>query len=251
MAGPSSPGLDRDSLRTPLARSLPWTEGTGRRWRGWMQTPLMAPFVLLYIVISWVVFIPAAEPRGGKYWIDEQAVGHLLYHVPELSQDFPRALRTLLTAPWLNHDSLQLIYVTALLLMFGIIFEIREGTLRTVLIFFGTTFFSAVAGGAILHAIYTELWDIWALEEAWTRSWSGGSVGCFGLMGAMAGRARRPILLLAIFIAWEAFIWWANLRNYTSVFHLTALFAGFVATRYLIPARREDGTTHPSRMRPA
>lgn len=202
----------------------------------------MAPFALIYIAISWVLFVPAAEPRDGKYWIDEEAVGHLLYHIPELSQDFPRAIRSLLTAPWLNHDSLQLVYVTVLLLMFGVIFEIREGTVRTIVVFFGTTFFSAVAGGAILHGIYPALWDTWILENAWQRSWSGGSVGCFGLMGAIAGRARRPILLLAVFILWEAFIWWVNLRNYTSVFHLTALTTGFIATRYLIPPRlRETG----------
>lgn len=200
----------------------------------------MAPFVFAYIAVSWILFVPAAEPRNGKYWIDEDAVDHLLYHIPDLSRDFPIALRSLVTAPWFNHDSLQLVYVTALLLMFGVIFELREGTIRTVTIFFGTTFLSAVGGGAILHAIYPALWDTWILENAWHRSWSGGSVGCFGLMGALAGRARRPVPLLTVFVLWEAFIWWVNLRNYTSVFHLTALTAGFIATRWWLPPRHRE-----------
>lgn len=233
--------VNRMSIRTWLAPWLPWTDGTGRRLRGWPQVPRMAPFALFYLVVSWMLFIPAAELRNGKYWIDEEAVDHLLYHIPDLSQDFPRAMRSLVTAPWLNHDSLQLVYVTALLLLFGMIFELREGTVRTILVFFGTTFVSAVAGGLILRVIYPALWNIWVLENAWNRSWSGGSVGCFGLMGAIAGRARRPALLLAVFVLWEAFIWWVNLRNYTSVFHMTALTAGFFTSRYVLPARhRED-----------
>lgn len=235
---------DRYPLRDRLAPYLPWTDATGRRWRGWLRTPLMAPFAFIYMVISWVLFVPAAEQRNGKYWIDEEAVDHLLYHIPDLSQDFPKAMRSLLTAPWLNHDSLQLVYVTALLLIFGVIFEIREGTTWTVVVFFGTTFASAVAGGAILHGIYPGLWDTWVLENAWQRSWSGGSVGCFGLMGALAGRTRRPILLLTVFLLWEAFIWWVNLRNYTSVFHITALITGFVATRYVIPPRHRASSDH-------
>ncbi|HEV2066483.1 MAG TPA: hypothetical protein VGR08_06590 [Thermomicrobiales bacterium] len=229
-------------VRHRLAPYVPWTEATGRRWRGWMRLPLMAPFALGYIAASYAVFIPAAERRNGKYWIDEEAVGHLLLHIPDLSRDLPQAIRSLVIAPWLNHDSLQLIYVTALLLIFGIIFEVREGTLRAIAIFFGTTFVSTVVAGAILHAIYPNVWDIWVLENAWHRSWSGGSAGCFGLMGAIAGRTRRPGLLLAIFILWEAFIWWVNLRNYTSVFHLSALAAGFIATRYLLPPRHREPT---------
>lgn len=214
---------------------LPWTDGTGRRRSGWRDAPVFTP---AYIIASWLLFIPAAERINGKWSIDEEAVGHLLYHVPDLSRDFPLALRSLLTAPWLNHDSLQLIYVTALLLIFGLVFEVREGTIRLVLVFFGTTFLSAIAGGLVLDAIYPELWDTRMLEKAWERTWSGGSVGCFGVMGAIAGRTRRPFALVLIFLAWEGFLWWVNLRSYTSVFHITALGAGFVATRFLIPPVR-------------
>lgn len=232
------------SIGYRLAPWLPWTDGTGRRWRGWRHLFRAAPFSLGYLVASWAIFVPIAEPRGGKYWIDEEALGHLLYHVPDLGRDFPRAIRSLLTAPWLNHDSLQLIYVTVLLLMFGVVFESLEGTVRTVVVFFGTTFVSAVGGGALLHVVYPELWDTPLLENAWNRSWSGGSVGCFGLMGALAGRARRPGLLVAVFLLWEAFIWTVNLRNYTSVFHLTALTAGFMASRYMLPTHHREDSPH-------
>jgi len=223
---------------------LPWTDGAGRRWRGWKQAPLTIPFVIVYIVLAWILFIPAAERRGRHYWIDDDAVGHLLFSVPDLTGDPLRAIRSIVTGPWINHDSLQLMYVTALLLMFGAVFEVREGTLRMMLIFFGTSFFAALFGGFLLHAIYPHMWDTRFFEIAWNRYWTGGSAGCFGLLGALAARARRPVLLLALFISWECFIWWVNLRNYTSAFHFSAMTAGFLATRlWLPPIRRATGYT--------
>lgn len=232
------------SRRCRFAAQFPWTDGTGRPLRRWWQLPLMIPFVVIYIVAAWMFFVPAAEFRDGLYWIDEDAVGHLLFHIPDLLAQPLRALRSLLTGPWLNHDSLQLVYVTALLMTFGAIFELREGTLRIILLFFGTSFAAALLSGFLLHLIYPHLWDIRFLENAWNRSWSGGSAGCFGVMGAIAARARRPFLLLAIFVAWECAIWWINLRNYTSVFHLFAMASGFAIARWsLAPIRRQPART--------
>ena len=225
---------------TPLARFIPWTDGTGRLWCGWKRLPVTIPFVVAYIVIAWGLFIPAAERRGGLYWIDEDAVGHLLFRIPHLTDDPPRAFRSIVTGPWINHDSLQLIYVTALLLIFGIVFEVREGTLRLVLIFFGTSFVAALVAGVLLHLVYPHLWDTRLFEVAWNRYWTGGSAGCFGLLGAVAARARRPELLLAVFVVWECAVWWIILRNYASAFHLSAMAAGFLATRWLLPPFRRS-----------
>jgi hypothetical protein len=231
------------TVRDRLAPFLPWSDGTGRRWRGWARAPWMIPFVPFYLILIWVLFVPAAERRNGTYWIDDEAVEDLLFHIPDLSQDLPAASLSLVTAPWLNHDSIQLIYVTILLLLFGLVFELREGPARTMLIFFGTTAAAAVIAGIALHLIYPELLDRPFLEKAWRRTWSGGSAGCFGLMGAFAARARRPGPLLTFFILWELFILWVNLRSYTSVFHYTSLVTGFLVTRYLLPPVRRAPIT--------
>ncbi len=76
----------------PLARFSPWTDGTGCPWRGWKRLPAMIPFVIGYILVAWIVFIPAAERRGRHYWIDDDAVGHLLFQIPDLTGDPPRAI---------------------------------------------------------------------------------------------------------------------------------------------------------------
>ncbi len=228
----------RTSLRTRLAPYLPWTDGTGRTVGSWRYLPVVVACSVGYLILSWLLFVPLSyDDGGGKYRIDEERVDPYIYRIPDLSEDFFHALRSLLTAPFLNHDGLQLIYVTLLMLLFGVIFEIREGPRTTVLVFFGSTFFAAIFGGVVLHLIYPELWGASFLERAWERTWSGGSAGCFGLMGGLAARARKPWLLLGIFGLWEVFIEYVNLRSYTTVFHFAALFAGFVAVRYLIPPR--------------
>jgi len=217
---------------------LPWTDGTGKRWRGWKLLPLTIPFVIIYNIVAWVVFVPAADKRGRHYWIDDDTVGHLLFQIPNLTADPRQAVLSIVTGPWINHDSLQLIYVTALLLLFGAVFEVREGTIRLMLIFFSTSFVAALFSGFLLHLIYPHIWDIRFFEIAWNRNWTGGSAGCFGLLGALAARARRPWMLVSLFVAWECFIWWVNLRNYTSVFHFSAMATGFAITCWWLPPIR-------------
>ena len=244
----SSAVPERRFRRLPgwLAAYLPWTDGTGRPWRGWARLPLAAPFVLGYLVLSWVLFVPAASRTNGKYAIDQVRADAFLYHIPDLSRDPLRAARSLLTAPFLNHDSVQLVYVTILLLLFGVIFEAKEGTRATVLLFFGTTLAGAIAGGILLHALYPEVLDTPLLARAWERTWSGGSAGCFGLMGALAARARSPWPLLGLFLVWELNVGWWYLRGYTPALHLTALLAGFLVTRYAVPRREHGAVQRPA-----
>jgi hypothetical protein len=207
----------------------------GRVDAGWTHVfrtlPRRAPFVTFYLVASWALFVPAARFRDGKVNIDKERIEGFLYHIPHLSEDFPRALRSLATAPLFNHNLVQIGYVTALLLLFGVAVETRYGPARTAALFFGANFVAALAAGSLLHLLYPELWDAEVATIAWARWWAGGSAGCFGLMGAFAAGARRPWRVLGLFLLWElnAAIWY--LQNYTSAFHLIALATGFLAAR--------------------
>ena len=227
----SPPGL------TPFR---PWADGSGRAWPGWRGLPRAAPFVPVYLAVSWLLFLPTAKPVPGNYVIDAARVRPLLYHIPDLSRNPPATLAAAVTAPWLNHNAVQLLYVTALLLLFGLVFEVREGTARTAAIFLGTTVAGALGAGLLLHALYPEVWANAFAERAWQRTWSGGSAGCFGVMGALAARARRPWPLLALFALWEVNVVWWYLREYTPAFHLTALAVGFLAARYAVPPPKRE-----------
>jgi hypothetical protein len=221
-----------------LTPFLPWTDGRGRPWPGWRRAPRAARFLAVYLAASWALFLPMAERTPGNYSIDTDRVRPFLYHIPDLLQNPLHALATLASAPWLNHNAVQLVYVTALLLVVGVPFEAREGAARTAAFFFGTTLAGAVGAGLLLHALYPEVWDSAFAARAWERTWSGGSAGTFGLMGALAARARRPWPLLGLFVFWEANVVGWYLREYTPAFHLSALPAGFVAARYAVPPVR-------------
>ena len=227
-----------------MASFLPWTDGTGRCLPCLRRLPLAAPFVLLYLLVSWALFIPLAWRAGGSA-IDQQRVRDYVYAIPDLTERPFAVVRALLTAPFLNHNDVQLVYVTVLLLAFGIIFEVREGTRRTMLIFFATTWVGAVVAGVLLHLIYPELLDHDLLRRAWQRTWSGGSAGCFGLLGAMTARARRPWPLAVLIVLWELNVAWWYLKHYTPAFHLTAFVTGFLVTRFLLPPRPRRRESRP------
>jgi hypothetical protein len=194
-----------------------------------------------YLAVSWALFLPAAEPAPGNVVIDTERVRPFLFAIPDLTENLARALVAMATVPWLNHNLVQLAYVTVLLLLVGVPFEAREGTLRTVALFFGTTVAGALVAGALLHALYPEVWSGPFADRAWERTWSGGSAGAFGLIGATAARARVPWPMLALVVLWEAALVWLYLREYTPAFHLSALAVGFAVARYVLPPRRRTG----------
>jgi hypothetical protein len=155
----------------------------------------------------------------------------LYFYIPDLSEAPARALVSLITGPWLNVGTVQLVYVTVLLVLFGGYMESRDGSVRTASVFFATTFVAAVGAGAALHVIYPALIDNDSIRFSWERAWGGGSAGCYGILGARAARSRWPGLMLGVFASWEAFVWAVNLRSYTVAFHIIAGGSGFGLVR--------------------
>ena len=229
--------MSGDGWNRRLASVLPWGERGGRYFPRPRQVGRGSPAVMLYILVSIALFLPTARRVPGNYVTDQDPVRHLFFAIPDLSERFGLALRSLFTAPFFNHNAVQLVYVIILLMLVGIPFEFHEGSIRSIVIFFATSFTGAVSAGLLLHVIYPSLIDTPLLAGAWERSWSGGSAGCFGLMGATAARAPVPWLMLMLFVAWEATVVTVYLREYTPAFHLSALLAGFLLGRYVIRPR--------------
>lgn len=233
LADPVHPGA------SPLAPYLPWRQVPGRAWPAWHRVPLRAPATLGYLLASWALFLWLGEPGIKGWWgLDTVRYEAFLYEIPDLSRAPLEALASLGTAPFLNHDHVQLIYVTFLLGLFGLPFEVREGTGRAAVVFAVTGLVGALVAGIALHGLVAIWPDVGFIEHAWERTWSGGSVGAFGLMGALAARARRPAPVFGFFVFWELNVGVWELRSYTPAFHLTALVTGFLLARaWMGPAR--------------
>jgi MFS transporter, UMF1 family len=233
--------------RGPLAGLAPWGDGSGRPLPRPWYLPVRAPFVLLYLVVTWVIFFVALSPRphpdpGVILHIPLEQIEGLYYHLPDLFTAPHLALMTALTAPIVNVHLVQLVYVTLLLVLFGIIFEVREGTTRFVAVFMGTSVFGALVASLLHFVLYPGLIDHEILRQAERMAWTGGSAGAFGIMGAIAARARTWWPLLAFFTVWEINVGWWYLQSYTPAFHLSALFAGFLLTRFVLPHKAPPGT---------
>jgi MFS transporter, UMF1 family len=222
---------------TPLAPFLPWRTREGhalplpRRW-GWRF-----PAHALYLASTTAVFVAFVRLYGGRAENAPPIFDTLfVYHIPQLFTNVPLTLLHFVTGVWVNWHIVQLVYVWVLLLLFGVWFEVREGTRRAVLVFYASSIAAGVLAGALLHVL-RQVGDAPWIDAAWTGGWTGGSAGAFGLMGAVAARARRPWLLLGLFAAWELNVayWW--LKSYTPAFHLIAMATGFVLARFVLRPR--------------
>lgn len=210
-------------------------------WRG-IPSPLTAwkraPATLSYALGTSLLFLSYVVAFGR----DRGAVPRALYRffvfeVPALFTDPLRTAVNLLTSVWPTYHPIQLVYVLALLFLFVAPFEAREGSRRTVLVFYASSILGGIGASVILHGIRAFGTAPW-IEQAWDDAWVGGSSGCFGVLGAMAARAPRPWAAVLIVLLWEANVEWWHLRNYTPVFHLLAFAVGFGMMR-----RRPDPAT--------
>lgn len=229
-------GLEDPNRRGPgfLSAYLPWRDADGAaqplpaRW--WLRLP--AHF--LYAAVTSVLFFAFGGDEGR---IPESVREAFVYRIPRLLTNIPQTLLNFLTAEWINYKTVQIVYVLVLLALFGVWFEIREGTRRAVAVFYGTSILSGIIAGLLLLGI-NHGWDAAWIDRAWNQPWSGGSAGAFGLMGALAARARKPWLLLMIFTVWEINVGAWFLRSYTPAFHLSAMTIGYLWTRHrMVPAR--------------
>lgn len=161
----------------------------------------------------------------------------LVFHIPDLTRDIQTGLSSVFTAPLINRGPQQVIYVTLLLLIFGVLVESREGSLRAMFLFYTATAAGAFSAAIALHVVYPGFIDHPALAEAWSSAWSGGSAAAFGFAGAFAARRQHAWRWLALFILWETAVATLHLRNYTPAFHFSALATGFLIARYFLPER--------------
>ncbi len=242
---------------SPLRPVTPWGDWSGRTLRRpWHLT--FAPFVPIYLVVSWVVFF-AMGPQPHESEIlalttdklrDVWIFDHLYFRLPDLVEAPWLAVSSIVTAPWVNIHLVQLVYVSLLLVIFGWIFEIREGTVRFIMVFFATSAIGAIIAGLLHWVLYPGILDTQLLRQAQGMLWTGGSAGAFGIMGAVAARARVWWALLGFFVVWELNVGWWYLESFTPAFHLSALMAGFLLTRFVLSPKdgaheRETGSTLP------
>lgn len=191
-----------------------------------------APLVLLLLVPVWITLHTVEDPEPA-------AASPVFFHPPDLVDDPVRVLPALAVGPLVHTKLDQTQLVTAQLVLFGIAVERRLGRLPAFGLYWGTSAAAAVFAGAVLLALDAAFPDTGAVSAALDRVYSGGSVGGYGLAGALAAllpwRWRLP--LVAAIVLWEFGAWYQVLRNFTPLFHGAGFVAGYAAA--LLLARRQ------------
>ncbi len=188
---------------------------------------LRARFVGGFLLFAWPIFLFLVRGDG---WIPQAVRDNIGFIVRLWESDAARAVVVSHVGIVVQHSWPQMVYVTVLLLVAGVAYEAREGTLRTFLVFYG----ASLAGVALLTVVVLlgQVPGVSPLSQhAASVSWSGASVGCFGLLGALLATARNPAPWLAGFLLFELTVELAFVPLLAIAMHGAAFAFGFIVSR--------------------
>lgn len=190
---------------------------------------MQAPFLSIFLITAWTIFLILVREDG---WIPDDLRPHIGFIWNLWAVDPLRAALMANVGIIVQHSWGQIVYVTLLLGLVGMAYERRNGSLRTFLMFYG----ACVTGVAVLSLIILTTWfngpHGWNEYLART-SWSGASVGCFGLLGATVATARKPWILLGGWALFESVVEWGLVPGLAVTMHVAGFLFGFTASRWI------------------
>ncbi|MBI2078889.1 MAG: hypothetical protein HYT80_11065 [Euryarchaeota archaeon] len=204
---------------------------TRPKLRTWWEVAARAPFITMFLTGAWVIFLQLVRGNG---WIFESVRNHIGF-IPALWMSDPgRALFVANVGIIVQHSWGQIIYVSLLLLLVGVAHELRYGTVRTLAIFYGACLVGVMLLTAVVITTAINGPAHWSHRIA-TTSWSGASVGCFGLAGAVVATAKRPWGLLGLWLLFEYVVEWGLVPGLAVSMHVAGFLFGFTASRVMMP----------------
>jgi hypothetical protein len=185
--------------------------------------------LVTFLLTAWTIFLVLVRKDG---WIPDNLRPHLGFVWNLWATNPVRAFLMANIGIVVQHSWGQIVYVSLLLVLVGLAYEARNGSLRTFLMFYG----ACVTGVAVLCIVILTTWfngpHGWNEYLART-SWSGASVGAFGLLGATLATARKPWILLGAWIAFEAIVEWGLVPGLAVTMHIAGFLFGFTASRWI------------------
>ena len=205
------------SRREPLLPLyLPWTDGE-RRVLGPLEFLHSRCFSLAYITS--IILIP--HFFGFSYW--GAITPSKLFTAPH------EYLLSFITVPFVHYGTEHITQVTITFIIFCQSFESRAGSKETAILFFSTIAFTGLAMGLFINVGNWLSPDTELFTQAFGRSWMGGSIGFFGILGAMSHYSREKWLIPVILVLFETWNHYENgMNEYINIGHLCSALFGFV-----------------------
>lgn len=185
---------------------LPWTveEASGPKGRAILRSRKFSAFYLLVIWFLPAVFGFASNYDCNSSWqlsfLCDQAVWP-----GKLVTDTFVFIKSLFTSIWIHNGILHLLFVTIIgFLLIVQSFEMQFGWRRTIIIFFATHIIISF----VFVIVFSTGKTYWPTEDffvfGFERNWMGGSVGFYGILGALAFANKRPWFLALVVVGFES-----------------------------------------------
>lgn len=120
-------------------------------------------------------------------------------------------------------------------------FEVREGAIRTYILFMICLSVAAIGVSIGMHIGELIYPDSEFLRGGFARNWNGGSAGFFGLIGASSHQVRKVWMVPTIAVAFEMWNHFFNgIGALTSAAHMLSMTVGFLLWGYWISSHSES-----------
>ncbi len=188
-------------------------------------------FTIIYLVIIWSIIglLGFASTWDCKSTWQLALQCEFAFWIRNLSTEPILFLRNLFTTPFIHNGLDHILFVTVLgLLLMVQSYEAHFGTRKTIIMFL----LAYLVVAPFFAVLYTVLIHYYPgsefLNYVMSRNWVGGSIGMFQVYGALAVISRRPLIMLAAPVLFEAFnLMVIEIHPQISIMHLTCTFVGY------------------------
>jgi len=222
---------ETDYRNNLVSYQWPWTDVHGRRmsFKAWFWS---RKFSILYLVVIWgiVAILGFGSTRNcHSTWQlafqCEQAIWMIEYKTA-----FGSFVQSFFTTPFFHNGIDHILFV----MLFGIVmpvqsFEVQQGTKLTFGIFMLTYAMIGLFNGWLINFGNLHWPDVPFFVDGFERNWMGGSVGFYGIIGALSYTSRKKWVLMVLVLVFESFNRFVlGINPFIPFIHITSATFGFI-----------------------
>lgn len=212
-----------------------WTNTYGERM-GFVEWIKSRPFSILYLAVIWTIIgiLGFASTRNCDTWQQMIACDRAIYMIKMVTHPLEYVM-SWFTAPYFHNGLDHILFVTIFGFMMPVqSFEVQYGTRSTIIIFI----ISYVVVGVFFGSLFNVGIAYWPKVEffqfGFERSWMGGSVGFYAVIGALAHTSRKQWFLLLLIGCFEILnLAVIGIDVHISFIHVISATSGFLTCKVL------------------
>ncbi|MCV9388598.1 rhomboid family intramembrane serine protease [Reichenbachiella ulvae] len=186
----------------------PWTDKYGNNITSIKEWLISRKFTVSYLVIAWTIlaiFGYAARRNCDGPW-EIQFMCEMTMWMEQFRTDFWHFLMTCFTTAWFHNDPQHIWFVTLFGFLFPVqSFEEQHGTWNTIKLYFASYLFIGLYTGSLFNFLQLYWPDTHFVSNGFNRTWMGGSVGIFAIIGSLSYFSSKKWFLWAMVTVFEVF----------------------------------------------